>query len=485
MLIEEFTTMKKVFIVFLFLLSLNNTTTASPGDSLNYDIKITLNGIKTPKTFLGFYVGDQTYIVDSTVADLETAALRFKPSRPLAEGVYFIANTEGILFDLILAGETNFTIVTKIAAPYDSAQISKSKENTVFFDYMKMTQKVQSEVMQIRSMISMLRRAKADRATLYEQQVHIKEKYEALDKYTQTTIKQNPSLLVGKLLNITTTPLVPSDVLPVLDNKKPNPIYWSYFRQHFFDGVDFTDKRLLKSQYYTKRLEQYLGYMSPTTEDVKAELDFVLEKTRTNPDFYRYTLNWLTAIFDNNLDKMYNADAYLIHLVEKYHRNLDSGTDKYVLERLEYKVNAFKKVLIGSPAPVFSLPNTEGVNKSLSDVPSDYTLLIFYSSLCTHCRANIPIIQNSLLYTDSSKLKVFTVCTDGQRAPWISFVEEMRMQNWTNVLDSQPDSEIQKKYSTWNLPVVFLLDKNKNILANRVKVENLPDLLRGLFESNK
>lgn len=485
MLIGLFTTMKRAFIFFLFTFFFANTIFANPGDSLFYDIKITLNGIKTQKMLLGYYVGDQTYLIDSTQADISTSALRFKPNRVLAEGVYFVATSEGIVFDMILAGENNFTIVTKITAPYDSAQISDSRENSIFFDYMKTSQKTQNDVIQIRSMIDMLRRAKADKTVLYEQQVQIREKFAALDKYTQNIIQQNPSLLVSKLLNITTTPSVPSDVSPILENKKPNPAYWSYFRQHFFDGVDFTDKRLLRSQYYIKRLEQFLGYMSTNSEEVKTQLDFVLEKTRTNPDFYRYTLNWLTAIFDNNIDKMYNADAYLIHLVEKYHRNLDSGTDKYILERLDYKVNAFKNVLIGTPAPPFALPNTEGVKKSLSDIKSDYTLLIFYSSLCSHCRTNMPKIQNSLLYVDTAKLKVLTVCTDGQREPWLSFLTEMRMTDWINVLDTQPDSEIQKKYVTWNLPVIYLLDKNKNILANRIKPENLPDLLRGLFENNK
>jgi hypothetical protein len=484
MLIEKFTTIIRTCFL-LFSLSLTNTLTAGPGDSLFYDIKLTLNGIKTQKVFLGFYVGDQTYLIDSTQVDISTSAMRFKPNRPLAEGVYFVATNEGIVFDMMLAGESNFTIATKMTAPYDSALISNSRENMVFFDYMRTTQKTQNDVIQIRAMLDMLRRAKAEKSVLYEQQVQIKEKFEELEKYTQNVIKQNPSLFVSKLLNITTAPLVPSEVPPVLENRKPNPTYWSFFRSHFFDGVDFTDKRLLRSQYYTKRLEQFLGYMSTNPEEVKSQLDFVLEKTRTNPDFYRYTLHWLTAIFDNNLDKMYNADAYLVHLVEKYHRNLDSGTDKYVLERLEYKVNAFKRVLIGSPAPSFSLPNTEGVKKSLFDINADYTLLIFYSSLCSHCRTTMPKIQNALLYTDTSKLKVFAVCTDGQREPWLAFLNEMHIKDWVNVLDTQTDSEIQKKYVTWNLPVIYLLDKNKNILANRIKAENLPDLLKGLFDNSK
>jgi peroxiredoxin len=276
-------------------------------------------------------------------------------------------------------------------------------------------------------------------------------------------------------------PPVLSDVAPVLDGNKPNPIYWFYLRQHFFDNIDFTDKRLLRTPYYTKKLVQFLGYMPPKVDSVKVELDFILEKTRSNPDFYRFTLQWLTAVFDNNLDKMTNADTYFIHLVEKYHHNLDSGTDKYTLERLDYKANAFKNALIGNPAPPFSLPNTEGVTTSLADVKSDFTILIFYSSLCSHCRIAMPKIKEALQYIDSSKLKVMTVCTDAQREPWLAFLDEMHMKNWTNMLDTKLESEIQKKYVTWNLPVIYLLDKNKIIIANRIKPEKLPDLLKGLF----
>lgn len=485
MLIEDFTLVKKVFTFILFTIFLPNQIEASPGDSSYYDIKITLNGIKSPKAMLGFYVGDNTYIVDSTQTDTKTGAMRFRPNRPLSEGVYFIANTEGILFDIILAGKTDFTIVTKVTAPYDSAIIDNSQENIIFFDYMRTLQKTQTEISQTHAMMDMLKRAKADRNTLLEQQLKIRTQYESLEHFTKNLILNNPTLLVSKLLNMTTTPSVPSDVAPILENKKPNPAYWYYFRQHFFDGIDFTDKRLLRSPYYTKRLEQFLGYMSTNVDSVKKQLDFILEKTRTSPDFYRFSLQWLTAVFDNNLDKMYNADAYLVHLVEKYHRNLDSGTDKYTLERLEYKVNAFKKALIGSPAPLFSLPDTEGRIKSIADVNADYTVLIFYSSLCSHCRTAMPNIKSALQYVDSSKIKVFTVCTDGMREPWLAFLDEMKMKDWTNVLDTKHDSEIQKKYVTWNLPVIYLLDKNKNILANRVKHDNLPDLLRGLFDNNK
>lgn len=476
MLIEYFPTMKKAFILFIALFLMPNFIKASPEDSAYYDIKIKLTGIKTSKVVLGYFLGEQTFAVDTAQVDTITGNIRFKPNRPLAQGVYFVANTEGVIFNMILANENDFTITTDITAPYDSAKIEQSIENTVFFNYMKTVQRIQNEINQITAMTDMLRQAKADKSVINEQQQKITARYAGLEKYTQSVARQAPHLFTSKLLNISKMPVVPSE-LTLLKNDKPNPAYWFYFRQHFFDGVDFTDKRLVRSPYYANRLGQFLGYMTNSTDSVKAQLDFILTKTYPNTEFYKFTLKWLTAVFDDNIDRMPNADAYLIHLVEKYHRKAESGTDKYTLERMEYKVNTFKNVLIGSPAPNFELPNTEGVLKSLAEVKADYTLVVFYSSLCSHCREAMPTIQNAVQNMDSKKLKVFTVCTDGVREPWLSFLEEMKMKDWVNVIDKQPDTDIQKKYVTWNLPVLYLLDRNKTIVANRIKPENLHELI--------
>ena len=480
MLIEYFTSMKKGFILIIIIFLFPNFIHASPEDSAFYDIKIKLKGIKMSKVVLGYYIGEQTYAVDSTHVDTVTGEIHFKPTCLLAQGIYFVANTEGVVFNFILADEHDFTINTHISAPYDSAHIEQSVENAVFFNYMKVLQKTETEVNQISTMVDMLRQAKAENTVIKEQQQKIIARYAGLDKYTQSVTRQAPNLFTSKLLNISTMPVVPSELTPMTNNK-PNAAYWYYFRQHFFDGVDFNDMRLVRTPYYAKRLEQFLGYMTNNTDSVKTQLDFILNKTHSHPAFYKFTLQWLTAVFDDNIDRMTNADAYLIHLVEKYHRNTDSGTDKYMLERLDYKANAFKNALIGQTAPDFSLPDTEGVLKSLWDIKADYTLVVFYSSLCTHCRETLPNIQNVLQNMGDKKLTVMTVCTDGVREAWLPFLKELKMTNWTNVLDTKPETDIQKKYVTWNLPVIYLLDKNKTILANRIKPEKLADLLRGVF----
>ena len=87
--------------------------------------------------------------------------------------------------------------------------------------------------------------------------------------------------------------------------------------------------------------------------------------------------------------------------------------------------------------------------------------------------------------TDSTRISVFTVCTDGLTDAWKAFLMEMKMSNWTNVLDAKTDSDIQKKYATWNLPTMYLLNKNKEIVAKRLKTEDLPEIVKAIFSEKK
>ena len=471
--------------VFSFLPKIN-----AAADSAIYSISIAVKGLKSSKAVLGYHYGDQRFVVDSTTVDTSTGFFSFKTRQKRAEGMYFVALTEGaakgILFDIILTTDHNFSIETHVNAPIDSANVSKSLENIQFFSYQKRVKLMQTELADMRSTLQLLQRATKDRAVLAEQEQKMTEKAKELDVFMGDQIQKYPNSYTTKLLKLLRNPTVPSYLQPYSNDKKPNPNYVFWYRQHYFDGMDFSDERLLRSPYYVARLNQFLGkIVVPLPDSMKTYLDMLLEKAHSkNGAVYQYTLRWLTNLFDSNIEKPY-ADTYLVHLVEKYQHTPDAGTDKTTLERLDYKVAAFKPNLIGNAAPPFSLPDTEGALKSISDVKSDYTLLVFYSALCSHCRETMPKIQQALQMTDSTRISVFTVCTDGLTDAWKAFLTEMKMGNWTNVLDAKTDSDIQKKYATWNLPTLYLLNKNKEIVAKRLKSEDLSEIVKAIFSEKK
>lgn len=78
-------------------------------------------------------------------------------------------------------------------------------------------------------------------------------------------------------------------------------------------------------------------------------------------------------------------------------------------------------------------------------------------------------------------LKGFAVCTDDKKAYWKAYLKENKLP-WTCVMDTDEDLTVETQYAPNSLPNVFILDKDKKILANRVEFEELEAALQALIQ---
>ncbi len=447
-------------------------------DSSFYDIKIKIKDFKSPKALLCYYYGDQTFLVDSTQVDTLNGAMRFTQNKRLPEGVYFIAKPEGVVMDFIVAGWKDFSISTTSNSLYDSAKVENSRENEVFFDYMRAIQHTAAQSAQMREMNQMLRKATKDRKVLEENERKFVELYQNLEKTLKNTIQDNPSLYITKLLLANQQPDVPDNIKPYTEDKKINPIYPYYLAQNYWSNFDFSDERLLRSPYYITKVKEYVSrVVSPNQDSINVYTDLLLSKMKSQPLYYKYTLKWLTQWCDeDNYGKGNDAffsESLFIHLVDTYHGLKTSGTDTFTLQRLRYKADAFRSNRIGVVAPNFSLPDTLGAIKSLSDSTTKlYTLVAFYSPICSHCQERMPKFAEILKTVNPEVLKVYAIDTDGNRDKWFEFIRKLNL-DATHLLDSKSESEMQIRYGSWNLPALYLLDKDKKIVAKNITPERL------------
>ena len=351
-------------------------------------------------------------------------------------------------------------------------------------------------------MVSMLRKAiknSKDRQAIDENERKVVELYQNLEKTLKNTIKDNPGLYITKLLAANQQPNVPDDIKPYSDDKKINPIYPYYLAQNYWSNFDFSDERLLRSPYYITKLKEYVSrVVSPNQDSVNVYTDLLLDKMKSHPFYYKYTLKWLTQWCDEDLAGKANdaffSESLFIHLVDTYHGLKNSGTDTFTLQRLKYKADAFRSNRIGVVAPNFSLPDTLGAIRSLFSrnqesgirnqannvltpdtshlTPNQYTLVAFYSPICSHCQDKMPKFAEILKGVNPEVLKVYVIDTDGNRDKWFEFIRKLNM-NATHLLDSKSESDMQKRYGSWNLPALYLLDKDKKIVAKNITPERL------------
>lgn len=310
-------------------------------DSSFYDIKITIKGFKSQKAMLGYYYGDETYIVDSSKVDSKTGFMRFTRPQRLLEGMYFIANTEGVVCDFIVNGWKDFSIKTDITALIDSAEIIRSDENKCYFDYLKSVKKIEKQLGELHK--TGVKISDEDVKIYFRLQ-------QSLENLNRFYIKKYPDLFFVKTLIALQPNNVQQPNFPILKDSKlfnrtinNTPQYLENPTIYYWDNYDFKDTKLLRSKVYVLKLNQYVMEIMPKdTDSIRQYCDILLAKTKVNLAYYQFTLKWLTTHFESK-KPFQKADLAFVHLVENYHHRTESGTSKEALESLDIKVKMYKK----------------------------------------------------------------------------------------------------------------------------------------------
>lgn len=311
--------MKKTLTLFALLLGISMLSQAAVIDSSFYDFKIHIKGFKAPKAYLGYYFGEETFVLDSAKVDSVTGAMRFTRNRVIPEGLYFIANTEGVVvMDFIVNGWKDFTIKTELNTPIASAEIIRSDENAAYFTYLKEFQKLKWELDSLEKNTILKKTISDDELKDYYR------KLKSLEHLHITFIHQYSHLWAAQLvqaqLNISTkSPIkAKSHSLLMMPDSPQSSMRMGFASYPFWENFDFTDSRLLYSTIYISKLKEFVSVLGGVSEDLqKKYCDALLTKSQSNNRFYQITLNWLMRYLESH-PSLPHAHPLLEHLACHY-----------------------------------------------------------------------------------------------------------------------------------------------------------------------
>jgi thiol-disulfide isomerase/thioredoxin len=184
-------------------------------------------------------------------------------------------------------------------------------------------------------------------------------------------------------------------------------------------------------------------------------------------------------------------DAVFVHIFEKYfaQKNYDWLSDKgrKIITDRAYSLMAN---IMGSPAAEIELPDSNGKKRNLYGVEAPFVLVTIWDPTCGHCKETLPKLDS--MYRTKWKtygLKIFALAkeTDGTRKDWTSFIEKNRLNDWVNVYYSKEDEKARvsanipgysQLYDVQSFPTLYLLDKDKRIIAKKVTFEQIDEILQ-------
>ena len=121
------------------------------------------------------------------------------------------------------------------------------------------------------------------------------------------------------------------------------------------------------------------------------------------------------------------------------------------------------------------LTTIDGKTIETNDIKAEYLILYFYGHDCNHCIEETPRIYNEVYtkYKDKGLQVVAIDIKGSDKKEWDKFVKNNKMTGWINAADPNNISQYWLNYDTSYIPSVFVLDKNKKIVAKKIDSKGL------------
>ncbi|MDP4263553.1 MAG: DUF5106 domain-containing protein [Bacteroidota bacterium] len=452
-----------------------------------YEIKVTLKPFKNQYIFLGHYSGKQ-YPIDDSVKLNDKSEGVFKGAKKLGGGIYLIVYpAKNNFFEILLDKQQHFSVVADTATVKKEKSFINSPDNLLFNTYQSYMAEKGKEIDVARTNLSMSTTSR-DSARWNNQ---LKKTDSIIAAYRKNIIAKNPTSILSTLLHLMEEPEVPPAT------KQPGGKYdsafaYHYFKSHYWDGINFWDDRITRTpaSLFDERLDKYFNTLVyPQPDSVISELDWMLGYASISEEMTKFLL---VKFVNRYLNQKYMwEDAVFVHLYQKYFSQkeyswLTPQGEKVIRDRA-YSLMAN---IMGNPAENIALPDTAGKITSLYTDTSRFTIVCFWDPTCSHCQEALPVLDS--MYRAKWKaagVKMFAIAkeTSGTKKDWLSFINDHHLQDWTNVYYSKADEKTRvdanipgysQLYDVQTLPTVYLLDKDKRIVAKKLTWQQTDDILQ-------
>lgn len=436
-----------------------------------YNISVMVSGLRDSSIYLAYHFGDKQYLIDTITLDLRGEGV-FRGEKNLPQGIYMIVLPGKNYFEILLSEDQQFSVSCSFKDFFNTLEFKGSVENSYFIMYQKKWISLQQESSSISKRLQANRQNNDSLRILMEKQKILQKN---MREYLEKVISENKNNLLSVLVKSMLPLEMPEFELPA-GTHNPDSVKWvrryNYNTDHFFDNVDLTDERLLRTPILHARLEAYF-VRDPiqSADSINRKIDIVLKKCQSNHDIFQYIAVYLFNHYRES--EIMGHDAVMVKLADEIYL---SGKADWVSgefkENLRKQVELLRFNLIGMKAQDLVMDSYRGIFVSLYDLEKDFTILYFWEPNCGHCKEAAPKLMEYYNKPKDYSVEVFAVCTISDKTAWSKYIEENNLP-WINGWDPQRATHYDFYYNVQSTPIVYILDRNKKIIAKKLAVEDI------------
>lgn len=468
--------MRRTLIVLLLLLPL-----AAWGKS-GYKITLQIDGSRDTMMLLCFYYANNERIADTAYNDGKGYFV-FEGDAELHPGLYFFTNNRNRYVEFVIYHEKPFfKFHTDDRAWTMNMSVKGSKQNEVFYNYQRASEALYREIED--------RKGELDSAALA---TFVAQQHQRIDSLKMDFIARYPDAMICKMMASTKDIEVPTE-----DADGKTMSQWEryeYMMAHYFDNMPLDDDfmvRTPKAVFYQRVMDYVEKYMHGWPPDkICPLLDSLIDRSEPAKEVNKWLIYKLTDYFLQSNVMVY--DEVYCHLVMRYFATGKAAEwfpPSAIDENVE-RATKWERLLVGREAPELILFDTTHQAYSLHHMRGDYTLLVFWSPTCGHCREIIPDVYRVFEeYLDSLDITAFAILSepsDGTIVKWKKFIADHGMTNrkWVNLNGAEANVDWREVYDITTTPQIYLIEnKTHTFVAKKLNANIFREICKSLTKKS-
>lgn len=426
-------------------------------------IDVTIEGMPAGKVRLVGTYGDQNYLADSAVADAGGHFV-LRRQKTLPPGFYYFLLPGQSNFSILVDKQDQFmTLRAKLPDIPGSMEVKGSLNTELLYRNFKFQAAQDPELNQLGQQLKTAapnspeyQKAKARQNQLMaDRKAHLDEIY-----------KTHPDAFFVKFKVAGQNPDWPEFRKPNGDLDTLRNL--AYYREHFWDGVDFTDNRLLSTPVIFNKLRRYITELTPQHPDsIIAVADPLVARMLPYKEYFQFFVNWIGLNYENGKTKVMDGEAVYVYLIDKYITpELAYWDAPENIEKLRKKVGEMKASLLGRKGPDVRAQDINGQFKSIYEMTAPIIVVFMFSPDCEHCQEQAPEIQRIYEKWKDRGVDFYGIAVNTTDAEWREFIKKQRF-TFTNVFDPT-NRAIYAKYYVDITPELYILNKDRIIVAKNL-----------------
>jgi thiol-disulfide isomerase/thioredoxin len=466
--------MKRIIFITVALLQFGFSSCQQPGRKIEIEIK----GAQDSVMYLVHYYGNSNSIADTAVRE-KSGKFIFSGKQKLPEGVYILVDEHKSkpYFEFLIDDQQQFKVKSDTVDLYGNLEFTNSPSNTAFRNYSLYIMESRKTAEGLRAQIKAIKDGEnqAEQGKLEELETALKKIDLDVKAHQRDLVAKDPKSMLSLLMKLQWDPEHPYDLKHGTRDDSLKAFY--YTKNHYWDYVDLSDERIVRTPIFHEKLKTFLTVLVVQHPDsVIMEGEKIIAQTVASPELFKYVV-WYTVNMTERSNIM-GMEAAFVHFAKAYYlAGKTWWASEPVLKKMGERVTTLERILIGVKTPELQMWDTNKVVTSLYQTRAAFTILLFWDYECGHCNKMMPGLVEYYNTVKNKGVEVFAVCTKTDLEKWKKYIHDKNM-TWVNVNGGYSINRYDTLYDILATPIIFLLDKDKKIIAKKIELDQLKEILK-------